>query len=78
MIQTGVVQDPRSQGLRQLAPTGAKLEHPVAREQPGRQRAAKPAEVAHRKVGEPQIATAMPRIRMIAGQRVEQFGLNDA
>ena len=70
--------NPRLQSLRQLAPAGAKFEHAVARAQPRRQRAAKPAEVAHREVGETQIAPAVPRVRVIAGQRVEQFGLNGA
>ena len=77
-IQAGVMGNPRPQGLRQFAPARAKLEYTVARAQPRRQRAAKPAEVAHREIGETQIATTVPRVRMVARQRVEQFGLNGA
>jgi len=69
---------PWPQGMRQFSPAGAKLEHVIARAQQRGQRAAKPAEVAHRAVGETQIASAMPRVRMIVGQRVEQFWLNGA
>ena len=62
----------------QLARARTEFEDAFGRPDLGPQQAGQPAMVAHQEVDEPQIAPVLKRGRMIAGQRVEQFGLDEA